>query len=263
MKSKTFLFVLLAFCIVNMAFSQVDFSDKISIDEYKTWAESFSFNSMKFREYDKEGNAEYGEPVKYGASYLDEAETQAISLWLSQIGEFESDKMMAKSKGNEPFSIGGKEAVFVKTEGEMAMAILSVKDEDLPATITLMAIPAIEKNELVSMYQNIPFDDLDKPLEWPDEIPAEARINSTVLSIDKQPASTDGFQYEYHVVALMNDDLIAELERILSHYDSKDLMNVKINESFIFICGNAENIKWLKEDKRNGDAVEFIYYKNE
>lgn len=238
------------------------FTEMIQFSDFQSWAQGLSIGGCTFVVAEQEGEPEYGEKVNYNAEYR--CGQSGYILNFGELSEYQSYLMMAKSTGGAPFQLAGNNAVYIENDmGNRKMGMLAVEYKSLNANVVIIAMPAKDKAKMIDLFKQLSFSSLqsDVAVDWPSEIPADARINATILKIEKQNPSTDGFDYEYHVKAVMNDKLISELERIKAKYGD-DLYGIKIGDEFVFICSNSEAIEYLKEDFRENDHVSFIYYKN-
>lgn len=93
----------------------------------------------------------------------------------------------------------------------------------------------------------------------PAEIPTDERLEGTVASVEKKEASTDGYQYEYHVKYRKSKELASNLRKLCSKW--KGSIDACTMKQFTLICGETDSIDSL-EAMADGTEVNFIYYKN-
>ena len=257
-------YTMLMLMVLAFATQAQHFSDKIKFADFEKWASTQKPGSLVFSDCEHEGDAEYNEDVVYRANYGSKG--NGLSISLGDLGEFSSYKMYGKSKGEEPFTHNGHEMVYVPMEAKYSSAMLCIKVPKAHCSVTLMAMPLISKEEMKKLVDKIKFNDLigagEAAVAWPTEIPEKARLNCTLIKIEKQNASTDGVAYEYHVFAQMGQELIDAIKKVTSTYGGS-MESTHIDGKFIFMCAEAQDIESLKQYKRNGKPVEFIYYKNE
>lgn len=258
-----FLVLVMLLSIFQKSIAQTtDFSEKIKFSTFQTWAQSQNIAGYSYAESAQEGDAEYGEEVTYRAEYKSQDGGMAVNL--ASLASFSSYTMMTKKEGAEIFKINNYDAVYIPMEAQYSSAFFVVKIPEIFATVTIMAMPLKSKTEMETIFKSLKISDLigtstEQTAAWADEIPQDARINADIISINKKNASTDGVAYEYEVKVVMNDKLVKELERIMSKYNGS--LTITNADNFMIVCADAESIEDLKNYKKNGDPVSFIYYK--
>lgn len=96
---------------------------------------------------------------------------------------------------------------------------------------------------------------------WPNEISASQQIDGVLISIEKQNPSTDGYIYEYHVKVQYSQKLVQSVERILAKYGGNiDVVNM---DKFTFICASTDSMDALKKEFKEGEIIDFIYYRKQ
>lgn len=96
---------------------------------------------------------------------------------------------------------------------------------------------------------------------WPNEISASQQIDGVIISIEKQNPSTDGYIYEYHVKVQYSQKLVQSVERILAKYGGNiDVVNM---DKFTFICASTDSMDALKKEFKDGEIIDFIYYRKQ
>lgn len=255
MKLLFFVALMMSVLVTNI-FSQ-DFTVSIKFNDFENWAKKQNMNGFTFAEASQEGDAEYGESVSYSATFIEG--NKMLNLGINEIREFETYKMYSSKMNGKSLTINGKSGYYIPMKNRKA-SMLVVELKDLSVSFGMMASPLMQQDEMKGYFELLDFSALssDNSIKWHDEIPADARMQCNVLSLEKQNSSV-GAKYEYHVTAVMNDALINDLKRIMNNYGN-DLTNIKINDSITFICAEAEDIKSLKDYKRINDEVQFIYY---
>ena len=96
---------------------------------------------------------------------------------------------------------------------------------------------------------------------WPSEITIAQQLEGVLISIEKQNPSTDGYIYEYHVKVQYSQKLVQSVERILAKYGgSIDAVDM---EKFTFICASTDSMNALKKEFKEGEIIDFIYYRKQ
>ncbi|THB64298.1 MAG: hypothetical protein D6B27_10640, partial [Gammaproteobacteria bacterium] len=255
-----FKFLFLMVFLVSQVNAQ-SFTDNIKFSDFEKWAETLSIDGYHFMGAEQEGEAQYGEKVSYKAAFS--KNKGMISISLEEIKSFQSNIMMAKSKQQPILNIGGKRGAFIPLGNASQPVMFFVEDADIPATVGIFMSPGVSKDKITDIYNSLDLSPFKKSAtsatDWPKEIPEEARINANIAKIKSSAASTDGYKKEIKVVALMNDKLISELERIQKHYKTTSLSVIKVSNKVDLVCASGEEVKYLKQDFRENDAIEFIY----
>jgi hypothetical protein len=133
----------------------------------------------------------------------------------------------------------------------------------LNACLTVTAKKPLDQSLLDKITESLTLTSWKSPegITWPAEIPANQRIQGMIRSIEKQEASTEGYAYEYHVVAAWNKTLVESVEKILTQYSGG--LDVTNMGTFTFICSSTDSFDFLKTGFKEGEEVQFIYYRKQ
>jgi len=85
------------------------------------------------------------------------------------------------------------------------------------------------------------------------------RLEADLISVEKLEATTEGYQYEYHVRVKNNDLLIPAIRKVTSTCGG-DISMIE-HKNFTLICGDTDSIEGLKSMKTE-QSILFIYYKS-
>ena len=259
--------VFAVFIMYSLNISAQHFSDMLSFADFRNWAENIELEGFVFDNAEQEGDAAYNERVSYSAGFF-KGQSSSLSITLNEITEFEMYKGYANQNNGSVFSHGNYEMIYVPREAKISSGWLIVKIPELYAALQIMVAPRPDQSRMISYFEAFDISGLSgsssvqQAIAWPDEIPVNARLDCRTIKIEKKPASTDGFAYEYHVTAPMGSELINAIQNIIDSFGGS-LTNIPIDDSFIFICSEAEDLESLQDYKNENDPVSFIYYKNE
>lgn len=238
------------------------FSDMISFKQFEEWCNSI-LPDYTLAETSQEGEAEYGESVEYSASFQ-KSNSSGISIGLQELREYESYKMMAPRMNGQEITIGDYNATYIPMKGQREYLMAAIKIESINATLVITSMPTLSMDEFKNLVSKLNISDLSNTakssVQWSDEIPEDGRLNCDIIKIRKvEPSSTDGYKYEYEVTAMMNDNLISELERLMNNFEG-DLSVLRINKNIDFICSDAGDIESIRNYFKPNEEVHFIYY---
>lgn len=141
----------------------------------------------------------------------------------------------------------------------MGLSMLYLELLPINGSIEISAKKPLSKAEMEKIVDELGVAKWENTTHWPSEITSDNQLDGVLLSLEKKEASTEGFAYEYHVKVQYSQKLIASVERIIAKYGGGiDLVRMG---NFIFICGVADTMESLKKGFKEGESVEFIYYR--
>lgn len=141
----------------------------------------------------------------------------------------------------------------------MGISMLYLELFPINGSIEISAKKPLSKAEMEKIVDELDLAKWENTTHWPTEITSDNQLDGVLLSVEKKEASTEGFAYEYHVKIQYSQKLIQSVERIIAKYGGEiDLVRMG---NFIFICAVADNMESLKKGFKEGESVDFIYYR--
>ncbi|GEM_PF-2823651 len=252
MKTKLKFLVFLFLALNNLfTFSQ---SLNIIYEDFAEWTKKISLTGYQFVQSDNQ-SAEY-------IAFFTKDES-SLSLNLTFAEKFLVYKEEEEFKNTEPYDRNGIKMVYLSNAASSKLISLLSKGK---VTFTLAAEGSpLDKNTMEKMFDNLKIAEKwnvgnDLGNSWPAEISADKQIpNVEIQRIEKTPIKTNKITYEYHIFVTMNASLIAELTKFTQKFKG-DLATTDLGD-FFFMCNDADSIDQLRENKKDGETVELIFYK--
>jgi hypothetical protein len=246
---KRLLFV--SIFVFSAVFADAQARLAVSYADFQTWAKQIKIAGYPFMESEQDG-AEY-------TAVLASGPTKALQLRVSDINKFDEYKMMNKEAVAYTWN-GYKTVNFYFAE----VTFLIVALPEAEVTVTFGCSGKVAKTAMEDMAAKSNLQNLkpEKPgamasgVVWPAIIPNDMKI-SNIQSI-KSLGADDTFKDVIEVTATMRPELLTSIDAILKRYNGT--LSSTETAKLIFICGEAEDLKQLKENFKNGESVKFIYY---
>lgn len=246
---KRLLFI--SILVFSAVFADAQSRLAVSYSDFQTWAKQITIAGYPFSESEQDG-AEY-------TAVLASGPTKALQLRVADINKFDEYKMMNKEA--VPYTWNGYKTVYFNF-AEVTFLVVALPEAEVSVTFGISgktnkaAIEELASKTNLQKLKPAKAGTVASGVKWPEIVPADMRI-SNVESI--QAMGTDGtFKDVIEVKATLRPELITTLEAILKKY--KGTLSSTESPKVTFICAEAEDIKQLRENFKNGESVKFIYY---
>jgi hypothetical protein len=237
--------------VISAVFALAQAKLAVSFADFESWAKQIKITGYPFVESEQDG-AEY-------TAMLGSGPTKALQLRVAGIDKFDEYKMMKKEA--VPYTWNGYKTVSFFFS-EVTFLIVALPEAEVAVTFGISGNVTRAVVEDLAAKSNLQNLKPAKPgtiapgVKWQEIIPTDMRI-SNVQSI-KSLGADDTFKDVIEVTATMRSELLTSIDAILKKYNGT--LSSTETAKLIFICAEAEDIKQLRENFKNGESVKFIYY---
>lgn len=185
-----------------------------------------------------------------------------LFLRLYNLDHFNQHKTFSKNSTQHSgiYQLENCNAVYFQKDG---VSILYLELMDINASVEVSAKKPLSKTDMEKIIAElgvVKWKNSNKA-NWPSEITVAQQLEGVIISIEKKDPSTDGYIYEYHVKMQYSQKVVQSVERILAKYGgSIDAIDM---DKFTFICASTDSMDALKKNFREGEMIDFIYYRKQ
>lgn len=185
-----------------------------------------------------------------------------VILRLFNLEHFNQHKTFSKNSTQHSgiYQLENCNAVYFQKDG---VSILYLELLGINGSVELTAKKPLSKADMEKIIADlgvVKWKNSNKA-NWPSEITVDQQLEGVIISIEKKDPSTDGYIYEYHVKMQYSQKVVQSVERILAKYGgSIDAIDM---DKFTFICASTDSMDALKKNFREGEMIDFIYYRKQ
>lgn len=248
MKTIRQVLILIALLFSTTAFSQI----QLSFIEFKNWIQQKAPTGYTATDFNDETGSYSAMLVKGDI---------LVTVSLNDIQQLDDDLRPLRST-SKPIEYERNGIRSLYAEGSVRMLYLQLPS--INATLILGTANAnLKKADLEKISDALGASNI-QPVKsasnsWPSEIPSQLRLETDLISIQKMEASTEGYEYEYHVKVKNDKNLIPAINKV-TNVCGGDLSMTKF-KNFTLICADTDSMDGLQSIKA-GETVVFIYYKS-
>ncbi len=147
--------IIFVFVCISAYSNAQEFYEKLPFSDFENWAETITVAGYEFYATEKDGEPEYGEKVKYKATFI-KGQTDRLSVYLESKGSFSSYISTAKLKdGGVVFESEGYNMAYIPLQAKYSSAFLAIEIPKLNACLVLHFVPLKRKDDALKTFADI------------------------------------------------------------------------------------------------------------
>lgn len=254
---KNLVLLLIAAFLTSIGLSQ---NILISFEDFKTAVSNVKIQGFTIITEDDYDDYDDDDDY-YDDEYGDYAETEYAVAMLNNAGEVVIFTLYLKTGEpmwtDAPYEFEGVTAEYSEYR---EMKMFNADLVFINALLSIASTGSHGKSDLESFFKRTGLAKM-KPetVNWIPEIPAQYRLNGTIISINKSESDVDGFKYTVYVEAQLCNKLNESYKKLVKNYGVGESF-IKFPNEIIFDTPYGYVVEDLYSTNEDGDIIMFIYY---